>query len=151
MQSSAHPRQSATKSDKVPNVQVLVRAGLSTMYTLLRQRRLRWLGHVRRMEDGRIPKGILYGELASGKRSAGSVQERLYFVSATFYPQPMLFQPKIDIYGSLPMVETDRRRPTNSSTFKVAYTTCDNRCLMNKGFHSLSLEICTTFFLYFCR
>ena len=27
---------------------------------------LRWLGRVRRMEDGRIPKDILYGELALG-------------------------------------------------------------------------------------
>ena len=53
-------------SDKVPNAKVLERAGLPTMYTLLRTRRLRWLGHVRRMEDGRIPKDILYGELASG-------------------------------------------------------------------------------------
>ena len=41
------------------------------MYTLLRQRRLRWLGHVHRMEDGRIPKDILYGELATGRRSTG--------------------------------------------------------------------------------
>ena len=39
------------------------------MYTLLRQRRLRWLGHVRRMEDSRIPKDILYGELALGRRT----------------------------------------------------------------------------------
>ena len=38
--------------DKVPNAQVLARASLLTMYTLLRQRKLRWLGHVRRMEDG---------------------------------------------------------------------------------------------------
>ena len=37
------------------------------MYTLLRQRRLWWLGHVRRIEDGRIPKDILYGELALGR------------------------------------------------------------------------------------
>ena len=37
--------------DKVPNAQVLARASLPTMYTLLRQRKLRWLGHVRRMED----------------------------------------------------------------------------------------------------
>ena len=29
------------------------------------------IGHVRRMEDGRIPKDILYGELAVGKRSRG--------------------------------------------------------------------------------
>ena len=56
-------------SDKVPNV--LESAGLPTMYTLLR-----WLGHVRRMEDGRIPKDILYGELASGKRSVDRPQLR---------------------------------------------------------------------------
>ena len=55
--------------DKVTNADVLSRAGLPTMYTLLRQRRLRWLGHVRRMEDGRIPKDILYGERALGRRT----------------------------------------------------------------------------------
>ncbi len=63
-------------SDKVPNTWVLVCAGLPTMYTLLRQCRMRWLGHVHRMEDGRIPKDILYGELASGKRSVGRPQLR---------------------------------------------------------------------------
>ena len=40
------------------------------MNTLHRQRRLRWLGHVRRMDDGRIPKDI-YGELALGRRTTG--------------------------------------------------------------------------------
>ena len=62
--------------DKVPNTEVLDRAGLPTMYTLLRQRRMRWIGHVRRMEDGRIPKDILYGELAVGKRPRGHPQLR---------------------------------------------------------------------------
>ena len=57
--------------DKVTNADVWYRAGLPTMYTHLRQRRLRWLGHVRRMEDGRIPKDILYGELALGRRTTG--------------------------------------------------------------------------------
>lgn len=41
------------------------------MFTLLRQRRRRWVGLVRRMKDGRILKDILYGELASGKRTVG--------------------------------------------------------------------------------
>ena len=58
-------------SYKVPNVEVLARAGLPTMFTLLRQCRLCWLGHVHGMEGGRIPKDILYGELASGTRPVG--------------------------------------------------------------------------------
>ena len=58
-------------SEKVPNTEVLNAAGLRSMYTLLRQRRLRWIGHVWRMEDSRIPKFILYGELGSGSRPIG--------------------------------------------------------------------------------
>ena len=57
--------------DKLTNGDVLSRAGLPSMYTLLIRRRLRWLGHVRRMEDGRIPKDILYGELALRRRTTG--------------------------------------------------------------------------------
>ena len=37
---------------------------------------LRWLGLVYRMDDGRIPKDILYTELADGKRPAGHPQLR---------------------------------------------------------------------------
>ena len=62
--------------DRIPNTVVLSRTGLPSMYTLLRQRRLRWLGHVRRMEDGRIPKDLLYGELSTGERGAGRPQLR---------------------------------------------------------------------------
>ena len=57
--------------DKVTKADVESRAGLPSIYTLLRQCRLRWLGHVRRREDGRIPKYILYGELALGRRTTG--------------------------------------------------------------------------------
>ena len=41
------------------------------MFALLSQRRLLWLGHDGRMKDGRIPKEILYEELATGSRPAG--------------------------------------------------------------------------------
>ena len=60
-----------TWQDHVTNNEVLQRAKIQSMTTLLRQRRLRWLGHVRRLEDGRIPKDILYSELAKGKRTTG--------------------------------------------------------------------------------
>ncbi|XP_071491378.1 equilibrative nucleobase transporter 1-like [Diadema antillarum] len=42
--------------DRVTNAEVLQRAGILSMFSLLGQRRLKWLGHVRRMEPGRIPK-----------------------------------------------------------------------------------------------
>ena len=44
------------------NSVVLDRAGIFSMYTLLKQLCLHWLGHVVRMADGRIPKDLLYGE-----------------------------------------------------------------------------------------
>ena len=60
-----------TWQDRVTNASVLSQAGMPSMFAILTQRRLRWLGHVCRMEDGRIPKDILYGELASGTRPTG--------------------------------------------------------------------------------
>ena len=41
------------------------------MYTILSKRRLRWLGHVKRMDDTRIPKQMLYGEMSQGTRQRG--------------------------------------------------------------------------------
>ena len=58
--------------DHIPNTEVLARAGtLTSMYALLTKRRLRWLGHVTRMHDGRLPKDILCGELATRSRPTG--------------------------------------------------------------------------------
>ena len=57
--------------DHVPNCIVLKTANIPSMFALLSQRRMRWLGHVRRMSDGRIPKDILYGELEEGNRPRG--------------------------------------------------------------------------------
>ena len=54
--------------DRITNSAVLERAGIPSIYTLLRQRRLWWICHVRPMDEGRIPKELLYGELAQGKR-----------------------------------------------------------------------------------
>ena len=58
-------------SNHVTNTDVLARMGLPSMYTLLQQRRLRWLGHVRRMSDGQIPKDLMYGQLAAGSQAQG--------------------------------------------------------------------------------
>ena len=39
---------------------------------MLIKSQLRWLGHVVRMEDERIPKFILYGQCSQGSRKVGS-------------------------------------------------------------------------------
>ena len=60
-----------TWQDKVQNNDVLLIAGVPSMFTLLCQCRICWLGHVHRMEDWCIPKDLLYGELATGARCRG--------------------------------------------------------------------------------
>ena len=58
-------------SEKVTNVEVLARAKVPTLSETLQKRRLRWLGHVRRMNDSRLPKAALYGQLTQGSRKPG--------------------------------------------------------------------------------
>ena len=60
-----------TWQDRVSNTKVLAQARIPSMFGLLSKRRLRWLGHVNRIQNGRTPKDILFGELATGSRSTG--------------------------------------------------------------------------------
>lgn len=57
--------------DTVPSRDVLTRAKIIPTYSLLKQRRLHWLGHVSHMEDGRIPKDSNMVGLAPGRRPRG--------------------------------------------------------------------------------
>ena len=62
--------------DRIPDTEVLKRAGMQSIHTLLKLAQLRWTGHVTRMPDERLPKKILYGELQVGKRSHGGQKKR---------------------------------------------------------------------------
>ena len=64
------------RQDRIPNTEVLKRAGMQSIHTLLKLAQLRWTGHVTRMPDERLPKKILYGELQVGKRSHGGQKKR---------------------------------------------------------------------------
>lgn len=57
--------------DRVTNVEVLERASSPSIEAILLKSRLRWAGHVIRMDDERIPKQLLFGELAQGYRNRG--------------------------------------------------------------------------------
>ena len=65
-----------TWQDRVTNKDVLDQAGISSMFAMLTQRQLRCLGHVCRMDDGRFPKDVLHGELATSSRPTGRLALR---------------------------------------------------------------------------
>ena len=63
--------------DKIPDTEVLARAGLPSIHTLLKKSQLCWAGHVARMQDDRLPKKLMFGELQCGKRLPGGPKKTL--------------------------------------------------------------------------
>ena len=57
--------------DHVTNLEVLERANSTSIESMLIKAQLRWVGHVIRMEEFRLPRCLMYGELQLGKRNQG--------------------------------------------------------------------------------
>ena len=53
--------------DRISETEVLKKAVMQSVHTLLKLAQLRWTRHVTRMPDEPLPKKILYGELQVGK------------------------------------------------------------------------------------
>ena len=62
--------------DRIPDTEVLKRARMQSVHTLLKLAQLRCTGHVTRMPDERLPNKILNGELQVGKSSHGGQKKR---------------------------------------------------------------------------
>ena len=62
--------------DRIPDTEVLKRAAMQSVHTLLKLAQLRLAGPVTRMPDERLPMKILYGELQVGKHSHGGQKKR---------------------------------------------------------------------------
>ena len=60
----------------ITNVEVLERAKLTSIEAMLLRSQLRWAGHVSRMDDHRLPKMALFGELRTGQRNRGAPKKR---------------------------------------------------------------------------
>ena len=63
--------------DRIPDTEVLKRAWMQNVYTLLKLAQLRWTGHINRMPLESLPKKILYGNLQIGKRSLSGQKTRI--------------------------------------------------------------------------
>ena len=65
-----------TWRDKIPHRSILAKTKCPSLECLLKRNQLRWIGHVIRMPDNRLPKQLLYGELSEGWRSLGGQLKR---------------------------------------------------------------------------
>ena len=55
--------------DRVSNDDMRIWSGMPRIADLLKYRRLRWLGHIARMNDDRLPKQLLFGTIeGTGRR-----------------------------------------------------------------------------------
>jgi len=57
--------------DKITDEEVRVRTGQHSIENIISERRLRWLGHLTRMDHQRIPQQALYWEVPGFKRGPG--------------------------------------------------------------------------------
>ena len=62
--------------DRVSNTEVLRRAGMPGIETVILKAQLRWVGHVVRMDNNRLPKMVFFSELATGGRKVGRPLKR---------------------------------------------------------------------------
>lgn len=65
-----------TWRDYVPNEEVLRKAEMMTIEDIIRQRRLRWAGHLSRMPEDRIAHRIAFAELREGHRGRHKPKQR---------------------------------------------------------------------------
>ena len=63
-------------TDFISNRRVLELAKCESVECMITRSMLRWMGHVKRMEDSRLPKQLLFGELQEGVRRSGGQRKR---------------------------------------------------------------------------
>jgi len=66
-----------TWRDKVTNEEVRKRTGQILLEKVIRERRMRWLGHVTRMDEVLIPKQALHWEVAGFRRRRWQAENEL--------------------------------------------------------------------------
>lgn len=63
-------------TDNTPNEEILKRSNMLNVEDLIKMRRLRWAGHVSRMNDNRLPNQIVFSQLKDGIRNRSKPKKR---------------------------------------------------------------------------
>ena len=64
------------RQDRIPETEVLKRAGMQSVHTLLTLAQLRWIDHVTRMPNELLPNKMFCGELQEGRSDTSTPQSR---------------------------------------------------------------------------
>ena len=89
--------------DKIPDTNILERADLPSIITIMRKAQTRWAEHVSRMSDCRIPKQLLYRELSHGSRKVGVQRSSYFSATITEYWYSVLASQTTYGYTALPL------------------------------------------------
>ncbi|XP_076031963.1 uncharacterized protein LOC143019868 [Oratosquilla oratoria] len=65
-----------TWRNRVPHVDIFQTANTTSIESMIITHQLRWVGHVIRMPENRLPRQALYGELRDGTRVTGGQKKR---------------------------------------------------------------------------
>ena len=85
--------------DNVWNFEVLERAGIPSVEEMVTTCQLKWIGHVTRMKDSRLPKAIFYGELKESSKKVRATKTcskdtwRIPTSTVTVVEKPMIVLP----------------------------------------------------------
>ena len=86
--------------DHVPNVVILNRCNTLSVESQLQGKRLRWLGHVFKMPNDRLPKKLLFGEV-KGLRPPGRPRSSFNGVALRDCPNCRISRPYSDAQDRL--------------------------------------------------
>ena len=98
--------------DKVSNEKIRQRTGLGKLEDMLIKRRLRWFGHVHRMDDKRITKQALKWTPADGKKKRGRPRKNW----------------KTTVMEDLQKIEMDWEEAENMSGDRMMWQSCVAQC-----------------------
>ena len=128
-------------SDFVTNIKVLEQAGVPSIEATLIKAQLCWAGHISRMEDHRLPKIVLYGELSTEHHNRKAPKKRFrlpqeicqHATSITNSGQPLLLTS--EKLGSMQSTKTNCKSETEGITVMSQH---------NSGFDILLHPLCSS-------
>ena len=74
----------------VPCFRYRRKAGLPSTQSMVMKSCLRWVGHIVRMDDGRLPRQLFYSEIWEGKRNSLKLKKRFKYTIIYYLKQSRL-------------------------------------------------------------